>query len=420
MMVWSDDPKQGCLTKKGIEQMRSTLTNEIFRDELLHLYRQKDLSYKDVVAEAREAMGKLIREMASNLCDSPVIEQKMVMLSELLADAKGKKVYGYLKKPAKKLVDEVVDELAKLPEVAECYEVWNRLRDELECYYKDTPRERRPLSQQKEFRAIKNAVIREAENIRLGVVTFEDERMRDEVGEEQETVLSAAESLWEMALIYRETKDILDDDDAAEAEKEAQVRVLEQLWQGSFTVAAHQLGKCYRDGLGVMPDDEKAEAWFRKSAETGNDFSQYTLGKLLQQERRIKEAMIWYEKAAENGNQYAQYTLGKLYLMGDEVKQDRELAHRWFCEAAAQGNEYAQFFLEHFDEIRRPSVFLATTKLLRHMGQIFRENSVPPAAPVSQQTDRKLRRRIREKKIALGHKPDDHEEQVQSGPTMSL
>jgi len=88
--------------------------------------------------------------------------------------------------------------------------------------------------------------------------------------------------------------------------------------------------------------------------------------------------------------------------------------------ATAQGNEYAQFFLERFDEIRRPNILLAATKLLYHMGQIFRENSVPPAAPAGQRMDRKLRRRIREKKIAMGHKVDDHEEPVQSGPTMSM
>ena len=456
MMVWSDDPKQGYLTEKGIEQMRSQLSNDIFRDELLSLYQKKDISYQEVRDAAARSMGQLIREMETNLCDSPVIAEKMETLAGMLADVKGKKVYGYLKKAVKEQVDSIVDELAKLSEVAECYENWNQLRDELECYYKDTPREHKPLSQQKEFNAIKNMVIREAEQIRLGVFTFEDERMRDEADEEQETVFSTPESLWEMVLTYQDAKEILSDYDTPEAEKEAQVHVLEQLWREGFTVAAHQLGKCWRDGLGVMPDDERAEEWFRKSAEAGSDFSQSALGKLLQSRKRMEEAVSWYEKAAvqgnqyaayrlgklylqgqqvpkdvpraleyltvsaERGNQYAQYTLGKLYLMGDEVKQDREQAYGWLCEAAAQGNEYAQFFLERFDEIRRPNILLAATKLLHHMGQIFRENSVPPAAPAGQRMDRKLRRRIQEKKIAMGHKPDDHEEQQHGGWNMTM
>lgn len=446
MMVWSADPKQGYLTEKGIEKMRSKLTNEIFQDDLLHLYQQKDLSYKEVTQAAQDAMRELVQEMESSLCASPVIEQKMAALSEMLADTKGKKVYGYLKKPTKKLVDEIVDELATLPRVAECYEVWNRLRDEVENYYKDTPREWLPLSQPKEFKAIKNMVIREAENIRLGTVTFEDEDMADETWEEEGDAPSF-QSLWQMAVTYQEAKEVLYDEDVSWAEMENAIQTLEQLWDAGFTVAAHQLGKCWRDGLGVMPDDEKAEAWFRKSAEAGNDFSQYVLGKLLQSGRRIKEAVKWYERAsaqrnqyadyrlgklylqgekvpkdvpkaigyltasAESGNQYAQYALGKLYLIGQEVAQDREVAWYWFTQSADQGNQYAQFFLDHFQQIGRPSVFLAATKLLHHLAQTFRQNTVPPKAPVGlEPVDRKLRAKIREKKIAMGHKPDDHEE----------
>ena len=125
--------------------------------------------------------------------------------------------------------------------------------------------------------------------------------------------------------------------------------------------------------------------------------------------------------SAEQGNQYAQYTLGKLYLTGQDVKQDREQAWGYFYESAEQGNEYAAFFLKHFDQARRPNVFLSATRLLHHLSQIFRDNSVPPAAPVGQRVDRKLRRKIQEKKIAMGHKPDDHEEtprQDMGGMTM--
>ena len=60
-----------------------------------------------------------------------------------------------------------MDELEKLPEVAAYYAVWNDLRDTLEGYYKSKPRQHNPLTQQKEFRAIKNAIIREAERLRL-------------------------------------------------------------------------------------------------------------------------------------------------------------------------------------------------------------------------------------------------------------
>ena len=344
-----------------------------------------------------------------------------------------------------------MDELARLPEVAECYEQWNQLRDELERYYKDTPREHKPLSQQPEFKAIKNMVIREAEELRLSTFTFEDASMKDEVDEDQEEVYYTWNSHWQMAEAYQNAREILSVYENTEEEKAEQVQVLEKLWNAGFTVAAHQLGKCWRGGMGVLPDDEQAELWFHRAAEAGHDFSQYALGKLLQGQKRMEEAVSWYEKAAaqgnpyaayrlgklylegtdvpkdvakaveylsdaaQEGNQYAQYTLGKLYLTGQDVARDQEQAYRWFWESASQGNEYAQFFLDHFNDNHSPNVLLSATKLLHHMGRIFQDNSIPPCPPGSHRTDRKLLQKIRQKKIAMGHKLDDHEEEQNMG-----
>ena len=94
------------------------------------------------------------------------IQQKLLELALELRTTSGKKQYAYLKKPLKDMVDSIVDELEKLPEVAAYYSVWNGLRDTLEGYYKNRPRQHNPLSQQKEFRAIKNAIIQEAERLR--------------------------------------------------------------------------------------------------------------------------------------------------------------------------------------------------------------------------------------------------------------
>ena len=452
MMVWSRDPRQGYLTGKGIEKMRSELFGAIFQDELFSLYREKNLSYQQVRDTAMEAMSRLIGEMKTGLCDSPVIAEQMDRLSQMLGNAEGRKVYGYLKKSVKAQVDAIVDELSKLPEVAACYEEWNRLRDEVERYYKDTPREHRPLSRQKEFRAVKNMVIREAENLRLEVFTFEDEDRTEEMDGEQEAALreDSRQELWE---IYRNAREVLSRWDSTETEKAKQVQALEQLWEDGFPEAAHQMGKCWRDGLGVFPDDEKAELWFRRGAEAGYDFSQYALGRLLETQKRMEEAVAWYEKAVAQGNPaaayrlgklylqgelvskdvpkaleyltasagqgspFAQYILGKLYLMGKDVEQDREEAYRWFEMSAEQGNPYARFFLEHAGESQSPHLLLTATRLLHQLGQIFQENSVPPVLPGSQRTDRKLRRKIRQKKIALGQKPDDSGEQS-PGPTL--
>ena len=431
MTVWADDPKQGFLTKEGIKAMRSVLTNSIFQDELYSLYQRKDISYKDVTAQARASLRKLVSEMENAICDSPVIEMQMLQLAGKLKDVTGKKQYGYLKKSLKEQVDAIVDELGKVSQVAECYEIWNRLRDELENYYKDTPRQHLPLSQQKEFKAIKNMVIQEAESLRLGVLTFEDNQMADEPPDNTR---------------FR-------DPDLSNEDKRSVIEMLERDWEddGSASIA-HRLGRIWRDGLGVIPDDEKAEMWFRRAAEAGHSGTHYSLAKLLYEQGRISEAIPWYEQAAESGDPFASYQLGKFYLLGEsvpkdiqkavehltyaaeqdcsqaqyllgklcllglEVEQDYSIAEYWFTQAAEQGHEYAQFFLDHMEPNRDPSVLLCATHLLCSLAQIIRDT--PPPAPPGIRIDRKRLQQLMEKKIAMGHKPDDHEEQGYIGPAM--
>ena len=125
---------------------------------------------------------------------------------------------------------------------------------------------------------------------------------------------------------------------------------------------------------------------------------------------KVDQAVNLLTHAAEAGLDYAQYALGKLYHDGGPAGQDMTQAVIWFSLAAEQGNEYAQFFLDHMDD--SPSLFASATRLLHHMGRIFQEQAPPPGGGISF-VDSKLRRKIREKKIAMGHKPDDHEEQVQ-------
>ena len=127
-------------------------------------------------------------------------------------------------------------------------------------------------------------------------------------------------------------------------------------------------------------------------------------------------AVRWLKASAEQGNQYAQYALGKLYLLGEEVPEDREAARQWFQQAAEQGNQYAQYFVEHMGRRDLFPVTQSVAQLLHHLAGIFREQSQPPRPRGLRLTvDKKLWRKIREKKIAMGHKPDDHEE-----PTITM
>ena len=341
MMLWSDDPKREYLNRDGVYALRSRMTNAIFKDEMYELYEQKDLSYKELTAQARETMRGLIEKMQGRVCDSPVIEQKMQELVIALSTTKGKRRYGYLSKDVKEIVDSIVDELAMQSEVAACYEAWNKLRDELEAYYKDSPRKRLPLSQQKEFRTIKNMVIREAENIRLGVTSFEDG--------ETENDPASVEELEESA-VHGDTR------------------------------AMYRLGKLCMNGDHAVKDTATAVAWFRQ--------------------------------AAEQGDPYAQYTLGKLYLQGREVPQDKDEALRWLELSAAQGNVYAQYLIDRMDEQRDPSILLAATKLLHHASRIFREQAAT-TNPQGIRMDSRRRKQLLQKRLAMGHKINDHEEQGQ-------
>ena len=96
--------------------------------------------------------------------------------------------------------------------------------------------------------------------------------------------------------------------------------------------------------------------------------------------------------------------LGKLCLMGKGVPKDREQAHYWFTQSARQRNDYAQYFLDRWDSLGPPSLMLAGTRLLRQLGRVFRENSLPPSHPGAMELDRKRIRQLREKAQAMGRK----------------
>ena len=177
MMAWSAKPGQAYLSKEGIRQIKSKLTNDIFRNEMLHLYEQKSESRDELVRQARRAMLELVQTMQDSMCDHPDAERLVLELAAQLGAVKGKKSYGYLPKRLKNLVDEIVDEMERLPAVSKCYEKWMMLQGKVDSYYHDKTQERIPLSRQKEFRQIKNAVIQEAERLRLDELAFEEKNL---------------------------------------------------------------------------------------------------------------------------------------------------------------------------------------------------------------------------------------------------
>ena len=445
MMAWSAKPNQAYLSKDGIRQIKSTLTNQIFRQELLHVYEQKSKSRGELVAEARKAMLELAKAIQEMTCIHPEAEQMIWNLSRQLSQVGGKKSYGYLPKPMKKLVDEIVDQMVRLPTVDQCYQAWWKLQCQVEDYYSEEKKQiRPPLSQQKEVRQIKNAVIREAEYLQMNKFSFEDAEMQDE-GEEI--------SAYDMSYECQELQSMTNDDRFFLAERDDAAERLEQLAESGDAYAQYIIGTAYRDGGLLIPDAAKAQKfleraaeqdldaaqyalgklylsddadvhdsakgiyWLKRSADNGNDFAAYRLGKEYLSGKNVSKdtstAAEYLRQAADNGSAYAQYLLGKLTLMGEGVPKDPDAAYEWFAAARDNGHGYAEFFMKRMErgEQEPPSVLLASTRLLYHMGNIFRDNAPAPAAN-GVQIDHKRLQRLRAKKMAMGHKWNDHENEL--------
>ena len=442
MMAWSAGDAPGYLSPVGIEKIKSMLTNDIFRQEMLHVYEQKSQSRDELVAEARRTMLELANEMKQGVCEHPEAEQMLLSLSRELKNAKGKKQYGYLSKSVKKQVDEIVDQMARLPSVKECYEKWLELQQEVNEFYSDKPMERVPLSQQKEFRAIHNAVIQAA--LRLEQLTFEDKGMARY--DEPDDILQGSETC-------RRIWSVVCDDSLPLGLRDEGVAQLHTQAEDGNHCAQLLLGRLYRDGPLITPDWLEARYWFEqaarelpdaqytlgkllltddvevhdreqgirwltRAAENGHDYAAYRLSKELLKIGNTAEALPWLTMSAEAGNPCAEYLLGKLYWEGEDIPQDMGQAVYWLTQAVEQGHTYAQLLLERQDGPSLPSAILAVNSLLHSIGRIFQDNARTMDSTQGQYTDRKLRSRIQQKKIAMGHKPDDHEEQGWGGMSM--
>ena len=452
MMAWSVKPGQAYLSRDGIRNIKSELTNQIFKQEMLHLYEQKSESRDELVRETRKAMLELSRQMSESVCEYPEAERMILNLAQQLGEVKGKKSYGYLPKQIKRQVDEIVNQMEHLPVVDRCYQKWWELQCKVNDFYSERARQRPPLSKQKEFRAIKNAVIQEAEHVRLNHISFEDRDMEDNGNWVDERTLT-----W----TCRELRKIIENEAFPLEERDEAAERLELLAEMGDPYAQTFLGQLYRDGGLLISDAEKARHWLEQAAKRELPQAQYAIGKLLLSDdpnvHDPGEGIRWLNAAAQNGNDYAayalgkeylkgehilkntdratkylrqaaeaqnpwaQYLLGKLYLMGEGVGQDQNIAYGWFRAAAMQGHTYAQFFKERMEQGQPgpPGLLLSATQLLHHMGNIFRDNVPEDSTSTGLHIDHKRLQALQEKRIALGHRPDDHvEEQNMGGMTM--
>ena len=317
-MVAYSKGKEPYLSEAGIQKMKSAFAREIFREDLLPIYAMQ--------TERREAIGKetekMISEILSAPAKNPVLIAKFTELSMRLKMLKGRKVYGYLPGPLRKLTDEILTELSKEDALAACYAAWQEGQRSIESIYQDAPRRAQSLSENKAFRNLKNKIITEALSFAMQELTFEELPEADEG-------------------FFPETEE----DGVPKRSKQAAAGNLSQLFDWYFEAKA-----ClYDDPENEYYDPEKGEQLLRLAAAGGLAVAKYRLGmELLTGKNFAKDAeegirLLW--ECANQGNQYAQYQLGRVYLAGTDAAQDIALAESLFKSAAGQGNSFAMYSL---------------------------------------------------------------------------
>ena len=176
MVIFSSDPKEGFLTKQGIRDVKAAFAQQIFQQDLLHVYEQKTEYRNTLQQDAGERMAELIVQMQRGDAANEHLAAFTEELARMLQATKGKKVYGYLPPRVKSVVDAIVDELARDVRVAAAYDLWNQMREETCRIYSETLPERLPLSRQKAFKSVRNMVIREALRLTLDGIQTPAER----------------------------------------------------------------------------------------------------------------------------------------------------------------------------------------------------------------------------------------------------
>lgn len=180
LIAYSTVENEGYLTQKGVENLRSSFAKDIFQQDLLCIY-EKQTEHRDKLrAEAKDIVEDLVSKINSEIYISASIQHKLLELADRLSQTKGKKVYGYLKLDVKAIVDSIVDELSNDDRIKKLYDLWYEQKENTIRTYTDEIPDRIPLVNNKEFKSIKNAVIKEALKLNFTEDEAEESENTDE------------------------------------------------------------------------------------------------------------------------------------------------------------------------------------------------------------------------------------------------
>ena len=364
LIAYSTDPNEGYLSEKGVMALRSSFAKDIFAQDLLCEYKKQTEHHDALKAQSREVLAELIAKINGGTYDNPTVENLLQALAKRLAVTNGKKQYGYLRKDIKEIINNIVDDLGKDERIAALYDLWYESKETALTVYSESQPERLPLSQNKEFKSVKNMVIAEAMKLNLPTddieepeptepeyeLTAEETESPDPppppIDEYERTVADADKgNKWSQ---YRAAKFMLNRDGDRYDPKKA-VEYLTRSAKQGYTVAKYMLGKLYLRGEDVPKQMLHALHWLESAVQDDNQYAEYLLGKTFLKgediERDTERAESLLRRSAEQGNKYAAYSLGKAYLDGDILAQNINEAMRLLNLSASKDFAPTQFIL---------------------------------------------------------------------------
>lgn len=334
LIAYSVLENEGYLTRQGIERMRSSLASDIFQQDLISIYEKQTEHRREIKESSKDVMDKIISEINSGTYDNPQLEEKLLLLADKLSRTSGKKVYGYLKADVKSLIDSIVDLIADDERVSKLYDLWYENKFSIIRTYTDEMPDKIPMSQNKEFKSIKNMIITQVMNIVLEKDVFNDD---DEFVEKE----------------IEQTEDELDKERSDFTDNA--IENLYQQAQNNNSYAQYTLGKMYLRGEGVEQDAEYGVRWLLKAIKQNNMYAQCLLGKAILKGKYlpmdnnlhldIDTAVKLLLKSSDQGNEFASYTLGKAFIEGNVLPQDISAGLELLLKASEKNCVPAWYFL---------------------------------------------------------------------------
>ena len=378
LLVYSTNPKQGFLTTKGIDQIRSAFANDIFHDDLQSIYQEQTLSRDELKAVSKTEFESIARKIQQGGFDDPQLEELIRKLYIQLQNVKGKKVYGYLPMEIKATVNKIFSELEKGENIRQLYEKWCSLERLKYKTYTQKEAELPELVDNKGFQPVRNMIIRTVLNMKPFDVNTEIEGSEpndeyfDNTPQDMSPLFDESEPLAETetdesaaAIKYyikwndqykKACKLIYGKDAKLNDFKEAEQLLLSESQRGNV-LAVYDLGKLYStDKLGERNEETSIAKYTRAlqgflqiepNSKKLKPYVQYRIGKMfcygLGTEQDYEKAFEWFERSAKQKNKFAQFSLANLYYYGSGVEKDLSQAFLWYQRASSQGQPYAAY-----------------------------------------------------------------------------